>query len=118
MPELSSSNSSPNSNGNKSSKPPSPAQPQAAGHSAAVSLPPEQPSPIRAHYKTEEELGVLAAAVARGEDIPLPDYLPFAFDQRLSENGKLILHAYRSSDAASRNGETITPAGPPASSVP
>ncbi len=110
MPELSSSNSSPNSNGNKSSKPPSPAQPQAAGHSAAVSLPPEQPSPIRAHYKTEEELGVLAAAVARGEDIPLPDYLPFAFDQRLSENGKLILHAYRSSDAASRNGETITPA--------
>ncbi|MBN9044896.1 MAG: hypothetical protein J0H18_04420, partial [Rhizobiales bacterium] len=65
MPELSSSNSSPNSNGNKSSKPPSPAQPQAAGHSAAVSLPPEQPSPIRAHYKTEEELGVLAAAVER-----------------------------------------------------
>ncbi|NKB78494.1 hypothetical protein HED49_02585 [Ochrobactrum daejeonense] len=40
-------------------------------------LPPEQPAPIRAPYQTEEELGALAAAVARGEDIPLPGYIPF-----------------------------------------
>ena len=52
----------------------------------------------------------MAAAVARGEDVALPGYLPMEFDQRLSENGKLILHAYRASDAASRSGETITPA--------
>ncbi|QFR26038.1 hypothetical protein FZX15_12175 [Brucella suis bv. 1] len=35
-------------------------------HKTSEQIPPEQPSPIRAHYKTEEELSVLAAAVARG----------------------------------------------------
>lgn len=73
-------------------------------------IPPEQPSPIRAPYKSEEELRELAASVARGDNLELPGYQPFVFDQRLSENGKLILHAYRASDAASRAGETITPA--------
>ncbi|MBV2142270.1 DUF3131 domain-containing protein [Falsochrobactrum sp. TDYN1] len=73
-------------------------------------IPPEQPSPIRAHYKSEDELRELAASVARGEELTLPGYQAFAFDQRLSENDKLILHAYRSADAASRAGETITPA--------
>src|SRR5690606_37378276 len=73
-------------------------------------IPPEQPSPIRSVYKTEEELRHLAASVARGEQITLPGYLAFEFDKRLSENDKLILHAYRSADAASRAGETITPA--------
>ncbi|MDR6432589.1 GH36-type glycosyl hydrolase domain-containing protein [Brucella pseudogrignonensis] len=73
-------------------------------------IPPEQPSPIRALYKSEDELRELAASVARGDVLALPGYQSFEFDQRLSENGKLILHAYRSSDAASRAGETITPA--------
>ncbi|WP_433849042.1 GH36-type glycosyl hydrolase domain-containing protein [Brucella pseudogrignonensis] len=73
-------------------------------------IPPEQPSPIRALYKSDDELRELAASVARGDELPLPGYQSFEFDERLSENGKLILHAYRSSDAASRAGETITPA--------
>ncbi len=97
MPEASSSPSR--------SAPQTPSQRQAPDQ-----IPPAQPAPIRADYKTEEELQALAAAVGRGDDLPLPDYTAFAFDKRLSENGKLILHAYRASDAASRNGETITPA--------
>ncbi|URQ74629.1 MAG: DUF3131 domain-containing protein [Candidatus Ochrobactrum gambitense] len=113
MPELSSSHSNSTSTENTSSKPPktnSPMEPKSTGQGGFDQIPPEQPSPIRALYKTEDELRVLASTVARGENIPLPGYLAFPFDQRLSENGKLILHAYRASDAASRAGETITPA--------
>lgn len=115
MPETTSSHSSSTPTQNKSPNPPkhpkaqNSAEPKSAPRSGAA-LPPEQPAPIRALYKTEDELHALASAVARGEDIPLPGYLAFPYDQRLSENGKLILHAYRSSDAASRAGETITPA--------
>ncbi|MFC4624727.1 GH36-type glycosyl hydrolase domain-containing protein [Daeguia caeni] len=75
-----------------------------------LQIPAELPVPIRAPYQSEQELYELAATVARGEDLPLPAYLAFPFDKRLSENGKLILHAYRAADAASRQGETITPA--------
>jgi cyclic beta-1,2-glucan synthetase len=70
----------------------------------------ELPIPIRAPYKTPEELETLAAAVARGENIRLPEYEPFDFTSRLSENARLILHVYRTSDVAARAGETITPA--------
>ncbi|PYE89348.1 GH36-type glycosyl hydrolase domain-containing protein [Phyllobacterium leguminum] len=70
----------------------------------------ELPIPIRASYKTPEDLEKLAASVARGENIRLPEYEPFTFDQRLSEDARLILHVYRTSDVASRAGETITPA--------
>ncbi|WP_374829064.1 GH36-type glycosyl hydrolase domain-containing protein [Paenochrobactrum pullorum] len=73
-------------------------------------LPPEQPAPVRLNYKTPEELQQIAASVARGEALALSGYEQFAFDKRLSENAKFILHAYRSSDAAARAGETITPA--------
>ncbi|WP_266065117.1 hypothetical protein, partial [Brucella intermedia] len=110
MPELSSSLSKSTSTENKSPMQQPSMEPKSSERDASGQIPPEQPSPIRALYKTEEELGALAAAVARGEDIPLPGYIAFPFDQRLSENGKLILHAYRASDAASRAGETITPA--------
>src|SRR5690606_36443460 len=75
-----------------------------------IMLPPTQPAPVRYHYKTPEELQQIAASVARGDAVALPGYEQFAFDKRLSENAKFILHAYRSSDAASRAGETITPA--------
>ncbi len=71
---------------------------------------PVLPLPIRGHYKTPEELQALAGALARNEAVRLPDYEKFDFNKRLAENAGLILHAYRSSDAASRNGETITPA--------
>ncbi|GGA88624.1 protein ndvB [Brucella endophytica] len=70
----------------------------------------ELPIPIRASYKSPEDLETLAAAVARGEHIRLPEYEPFDFTKRLSENAGLILHVYRTSDAAARAGETITPA--------
>ncbi|WP_343313311.1 glucoamylase family protein [Brucella sp. BE17] len=114
MPETTSSHSSSTPTKTKSPEPQKPVEPnstdRAAAQSASSLVPPEQPSPLRAVYKTEEELAALASAVARGEDIPLPGYLKFPFDQRLSENGKLILHAYRGSDAAARAGETITPA--------
>jgi cyclic beta-1,2-glucan synthetase len=69
-----------------------------------------QPNPIRAHYKSIDDLRDLGARVAKGEDVRLPDYEPMVFEQRTIENARLILHAYRSSDAAARNGETITPA--------
>lgn len=69
-----------------------------------------QPNPIRAHYKSIEDLRDLGARVAKGEDVRLPDYEPMIFEQRTVENARLILHSYRSSDAAARNGETITPA--------
>ncbi len=49
--------------------------------------------------------------MAKGEDVRLPDYEPMVFEQRTVENARLILHSYRSSDAAARKGETITPAG-------
>jgi cyclic beta-1,2-glucan synthetase len=88
----------------------SPSNSSIADRKTSDQIPPEQPSPIRALYKTEDELRELAASVARGDELALPGYLPFEYDERLSENGKLILHAYRSSDAASRAGETITPA--------
>jgi len=88
----------------------SPSNSSIADRKISDQIPPEQPSPIRALYKTEDELRELAASVARGDELALPGYLPFEYDERLSENGKLILHAYRSSDAASRAGETITPA--------
>ena len=88
----------------------SPSNSSIADRKTSDQIPPEQPSPIRALYKSEDELRELAASVARGEELDLPGYQAFEFDQRLSENGKLILHAYRSSDAASRAGETITPA--------
>ncbi len=114
MPETTSSHSSSSPIKNKPPKPQKPVGPNSVDRvsvqSASSMIPPEQPAPLRAVYKTEDELAALASAVARGEDIPLPGYLKFAFDQRLSENGKLILHAYRSSDAAARAGETITPA--------
>lgn len=69
-----------------------------------------QPNPIRAHYKSIDDLRDLGARVAKGEDVRLPDYEPMVFEQRTVENAKLILHSYRSSDAAARKGETITPA--------
>ncbi|MBA8899432.1 glucoamylase family protein [Phyllobacterium sp. P30BS-XVII] len=69
-----------------------------------------QPNPIRAHYKSIDDLRDMGARVARGEDIRLPDYEPMVFEQRTVENARLILHSYRSSDAAARKGETITPA--------
>ena len=69
-----------------------------------------QPNPIRAHYKSIDDLRDLGARVAKGEDVRLPDYEPMVFEQRTVENARLILHSYRSSDAAARNGETITPA--------
>lgn len=69
-----------------------------------------QPSPVRAHYKTADELFSIAASIARGEAIPLPEYEADHYIKRLNENEQMILHAYRSSDAASRSGDTITPA--------
>ncbi|MCO4317017.1 protein ndvB [Phyllobacterium sp. 21LDTY02-6] len=69
-----------------------------------------QPNPIRAHYKSIDDLRVLGGMVAKGENVHLPDYEPLTFEQRTVENAKLILHVYRSSDAAARKGETITPA--------
>ncbi|MGH6861189.1 MAG: helix-turn-helix domain-containing protein, partial [Phyllobacterium sp.] len=69
-----------------------------------------QPNPIRAHYKSIEDLRDLGARVAKGENVHLPDYEPMVIEQRTVENAKLILHSYRSSDAAARKGETITPA--------
>ncbi len=69
-----------------------------------------QPNPIRAHYKSIDDLRDLGARVAKGEDVRLPDYEPMVFEQRTIENARLILHSYRSSDAAARKGETITPA--------
>jgi cyclic beta-1,2-glucan synthetase len=69
-----------------------------------------QPNPIRAHYKSIDDLRDLGARVAKGEDVRLPDYEPMVFEQRTVENARLILHSYRSSDAAARKGETITPA--------
>lgn len=71
---------------------------------------PVLPLPVRGHYKTPEELQLLAAALARNEAVRLPDYEKFDLNKRLAESAGLILHAYRSADAASRNGETITPA--------
>ncbi|MFC0244887.1 GH36-type glycosyl hydrolase domain-containing protein [Falsochrobactrum ovis] len=88
----------------------SPSNSSFVDHKTSDHIPPEQPSPIRSHYKSEDELRELAAAVARGEVISLPGYQAFEFDNRLSENGKFILHVYRAADAASRAGETITPA--------
>ncbi|EJN00588.1 glucoamylase family protein [Phyllobacterium sp. YR531] len=69
-----------------------------------------QPNPIRAHYKSIDDIRDLGARVAKGEDVRLPDYEPMVFEQRTVENARLILHSYRSSDAAARKGETITPA--------
>jgi len=66
--------------------------------------------PIRAPYKPEDTLHDLAKSMASGKQLELPQYVPFSFRQRLAQNAKLILHAFRASDAAARNNDTITPA--------
>lgn len=66
--------------------------------------------PIRAQYKSEDELRQLAVEMAKGSLVKLPQYTAFDFRKRLSENTKIILHVFRSSDAAARNNDTITPA--------
>ncbi|WP_406603992.1 GH36-type glycosyl hydrolase domain-containing protein [Bartonella gliris] len=66
--------------------------------------------PIRSTYKSEEELYKLGHDIASGKEILLPEYKgENDFRKRLIENAKLILHAFRSSDVASRNNETIAP---------
>lgn len=71
---------------------------------------PDTTFPIRASYKSEDELRQLAHNMAVGETIALPEYVDFDFGKRLSENAKIILHAFRATDAAARNNDTITPA--------
>lgn len=71
---------------------------------------PDTAFPIRSTFKSEEELQQLAHEMAEGKKIVLPEYTPFDFRERLTENSKLILHTFRSTDAAARNNETITPA--------
>ena len=71
---------------------------------------PDTAFPIRATFKSEDELQQLAHEMAEGKKIILPEFTPFDFSHRLTENSKLILHAFRATDAAARNNETITPA--------
>ena len=71
---------------------------------------PDTAFPIRATFKSEDELQQLAHEMAEGKKITLPEFTPFDFSHRLTENSKLILHAFRATDAAVRNNETITPA--------
>ena len=71
---------------------------------------PDTAFPIRSTFKSEEELHQLAHEMAEGKKIVLPEYTPFDFSKRLTENSKLILHTFRATDAAARNNETITPA--------
>lgn len=67
-------------------------------------------SPIRTADTSEDALRELAQAMASGERLELPHYEPFSFRERLAQNAKLILHAFRAADAAARNHHTITPA--------
>lgn len=71
---------------------------------------PDSPKLVRASYMTEDELRHLAREMAEGKPVELPDYVAFDFNKRLSENARIILYAFRSTDAASRIGENITPA--------
>lgn len=71
---------------------------------------PDTAFPIRSAFKSEDELQQLAHEMAEGKKIPLPEFTNFDFSQRLTENSKIILHAFRATDAAARNNETITPA--------
>ncbi len=50
----------------------SPSNSSIADRKTSDQIPPEQPSPIRALYKTEDELRELAASVARGDELALP----------------------------------------------
>ncbi|KEG15790.1 hypothetical protein H705_01220 [Bartonella bacilliformis Cond044] len=66
--------------------------------------------PIRSTYKSQEELYKLGYDMAFGQEILLPEYEEKNyFRERLVENAKLILHAFRTSDVAARNNETIAP---------
>lgn len=71
---------------------------------------PQPVPPIRASYKTENALHDLARCIALDEAPELPAYVPFFFGERLSQNAKLILNAFRRADAVARNNDTITPA--------
>ncbi|UXM95176.1 protein ndvB [Bartonella sp. HY329] len=66
--------------------------------------------PIRAVYKSASQLRELANEMAGHEPIALPEYDPFIFGARLSEDSKIILYVFRATDAAARNNETVTPA--------
>ncbi|WP_412058957.1 GH36-type glycosyl hydrolase domain-containing protein [Bartonella sp. DGB2] len=73
-------------------------------------LPPVE-RPLRARYKSDEELQALAQQLAQGVNVDLPEYQALGnFSKRLNENAKSILYVFRLSDAAARNNETITPA--------
>ncbi|WP_208435571.1 GH36-type glycosyl hydrolase domain-containing protein [Bartonella phoceensis] len=66
--------------------------------------------PLRSHYKSQDELYTLGHDIASQKDILLPEYKgENNFHKRLSENAKLILHAFHTCDIATRNDETIAP---------
>ncbi|WP_336278757.1 GH36-type glycosyl hydrolase domain-containing protein [Bartonella sp. CB175] len=66
--------------------------------------------PIRSPYKSQDDLYKLGRAIASGEEILLPEYKRVQnFHKRLSENAKLILHTFHTSDISARNNETIAP---------
>lgn len=66
--------------------------------------------PIRADYKSANQLRDLAHTMAKDKTLALPEYDAFKFSTRLSEDSKIILYVFRSTDAAARNNETVTPA--------
>ncbi|WP_182480093.1 GH36-type glycosyl hydrolase domain-containing protein [Bartonella chomelii] len=70
----------------------------------------ETDSPIRSTDKSQEELYKLGHDIALGKNNFLAEYKGESdFRKRLTENAKLILHAFRISDVAARNNETIAP---------
>lgn len=71
---------------------------------------PEALKLIHATYLAEDELRVLGREIAEDKLVKLPSYTAFDFTKRLSENARIILHVFRSTDAAARLGENITPA--------
>ncbi|EJF91207.1 GH36-type glycosyl hydrolase domain-containing protein [Bartonella tamiae] len=78
--------------------------------STDVSFIPKASPPICAQLKSQDELRQLGHEMASVQGVDLPEYVIFDFAKRLKENAKLILHAFRATDAAARNNETITPA--------
>ena len=71
---------------------------------------PETISPIKADYKSDEEFRDVGRDLAKERPVNLPYFVKFDFGRRLGENSRLILHAFRATDAAARNNETISPA--------
>jgi len=66
--------------------------------------------PIRADFFPDEALEAMAKKMANGQGGDLPCFEPFRLSARLHENAHKILHAFRTSDAAARRHETISPA--------